>query len=282
MLDQHLWDVYTTCVMEDLVRCLILYEKQEMPTERLEYKFVIFTPDISYFFKNINWLTKFGKVFHAEREYQFNGHKTILSCCAVYEMGWSVQFLFVSNHLSFNYLKQKRMRLLIDKDQQFKKEQIKLEGIKYGKWYELPDQTEFIQVIEKFYIFLLKSVRLIKNENRLEILKIESEILEPIVINLTQWLSYCDELFTFEEVNNIKTLVLYTKETLPSMREKNFYNRLNTYLKVGENLIDNYSVIMDYEVKNAKITYLKETLLSQLQHHLNTQSTDNEGLLCLY
>lgn len=48
------------------------------------------------------------------------------------------------------------MRLLIDKDHQFKKEQIKLEGIKYGKWYELPDQMEFIQVIEKFYIFLLK------------------------------------------------------------------------------------------------------------------------------
>ncbi|MBP3904315.1 hypothetical protein GMA43_06660 [Turicibacter sanguinis] len=282
MLDHHLWDIYTYCIMDDLIRCLILYERHEIATERLEYKFVIFTPNIYNFLKDTNWLKQLGKVFHAECEYKLNGDHPILHYCAVYEMGWSVQFLFISDDLSFNYLKEKRMRLLIDKDHQFKKEQIKLEGIKYGKWYELPDQMEFIQVIEKFYIFLLKSVRLMKNHNMIEILKIESEILEPIVISLTQWLSYCDELFTFEEVNNIKNLVTDAKKNLPSMREKNDYNRLNTYLNVGENLINNYSDIMDYEMNNAKIIYLKETLLTQLQHFLNHQQTDKGNLICLY
>lgn len=66
------------------------------------------------------------------------------------------------------------------------------------------------------------------------------------------------------------------------MREKNDYNRLNTYLNVGENLINNYSDIMDYEMNNAKIIYLKETLLTQLQHFLNHQQTDKGNLICLY
>ena len=52
MLDHHLWDIYTYCIMDDLIRCLILYERHEIATERLEYKFVIFTPNIYNFLKD--------------------------------------------------------------------------------------------------------------------------------------------------------------------------------------------------------------------------------------
>lgn len=282
MLDQHLWDIYSTCAMDELVRSLILYELNRIDIERLTYKFVIFTPNVDLFFKNIHWIKQFGCIFHAEHEYQFKPYGNILNCSAVYENGWSVQFLFISNNVAFNYLKQKRMYLLLDKDQRFNKEQIKIEGIKYGKWYQLPDENELMQFTEKFYIFILKSSRLIKNNDWLSIMHIEYDILEPLVVTLMQWLSYCDELFTLEELGDIKSLVYDAKVLLPTVKEQNHLKRLCRYLKVGEHLIDNYSNIMDYENSNANINHLKQCVSIQLEQHFKQNLEDNEALICLY
>lgn len=278
MLDQHLWDIYTCCMGNHLVRSLILYEKQTIRTERILYKFVIFTPNPNYFFNQVNWVTQFGPIFHAESEYQFNQYGNYLNCSAVYKMGWAVTFWFVSDELSFNYFKQKKMRLLIDKDQRFKKEQIKIEAIKYGKWHELPDQQDLIQVIETYYSYILKLFRLSRNQSLVNILTIENHILKSILISLIQWLTYCDELFMFEELGEINILLDDAKDLVSLTKNKNYQSRINSYLKIGESLITSYGEIMHYQTENLKIRHLKQCIHLQAIKYGEIISQNEIGL----
>lgn len=281
MLDEHLWDIYTCCMNNDLVRSLVLYEQQTIKTERLFYKFVIFTPNPNNFLNQMSWVKQFGSIFHAESEYQFNEYGNYLNCSAIYDTGWGVTFWFISDELSFNYFKQKKARLLIDKDLRFKKEQIKLEGIKYSKWHELPDQQDLIHVIETYYCYILKLFRLIRNESFIPMLNIENQILKPILISLIQWLSYCDEIFMFEELGEINNLLNEAKNFISLIQDKNYQNRINSYLKVGEYLIKSYADIMQYQIENTKINHLKQCITVQAIKDFTFPSHNDSKLLYL-
>lgn len=280
MFNQQLFDIYTYCSRNDLIRALITYSDGESKGDRVSYHLVIFATDVKYFLLNAKWIEELGSVLHSEQDYSFKQELSWLRCCAVFEAGWSLQVWVLSTKESFEYIKKQQVQLLIDKDFRFKSEVIRLEAIKYNQWYDLPGEIELREEEEKFYTAILKSARLLSQKKYSHVIDFESRVLEPFLINLIQWISYCGEFFWIHEMGNIKKLVREVTADLPLIQTTTKWERLSFYVKTSEELSVIFSNIMNYQVISPKTAQLKAFFEILRSHAQNTDLGDKKNLIC--
>ena len=280
MFDQHLSDIYTYCLRNDLIRALITYSDGESKGDRVSYHLVIFATDVKYFLLNGKWIEELGTVLHSEQDYSFKQDLAWLRCCAVFEAGWSVQVWVLSTKEAFEYIKKQRVQLLIDKDFRFKSEVIRLEAIKYNQWYDLPDEVELREQEEKFYTAILISARLLNQQKYSHVISFESRVLEPFLINLVQWISYCGESFLIHEMEKIKKLVREVTSDLPLIQTATKWERLSFYVETSEELLAIYATIMNYQVISPKTVQLKSFFEILRSHAQDTNYCDKKKLIC--
>lgn len=282
MFDQHLCDIYMYCLKNDLIRALITYHDDVVDEDRVSYHLIIFATDVKYFLLNCKWIEELGTVLHSEQDYSFKQTPACLRCCAVFVAGWSMQVWILSTKESFEYIKKQRMHLLIDKDLRFKSEGIRLEAIKYNQWYDLPDEIELREEEEKFYTAILASARLLSQQKYSHVTEYESRVLEPFLINLIQWISYCGEIFLIHEMVNIKKLVREVTADLPLIQTTTKWERLSFYVETSEELLVIFTNIMNYQIINPKSSQLKSFFEILKSHAQDADSCDKKNLICQY
>ena len=174
------------------------------------------------------------------------------------------------------------MQLLIDKDSHFKSEQIRIEAIKAHQWYQLPSENQLIELTEEFYCLMLRYVRLLKLGQEQDAIYLRSQFIEPFVIHLVQWLTYCGESFSSQEALHLReTMRDVTLPTLLNQRRSSLEEFLS-YLSTVEELLTHFTRVMGYQTNSLAGRQLRSYISLLMNEIAMTEGCDKRALIGLY
>lgn len=181
-----------------------------------------------------------------------------------------------------NYFKDTKLQLLIDKDLRFKSEKIRIQAIKSHQWYQLPSAKRLTELTEDYYGMMLCCARLLKLGHEGDAIYLQSQFVEPFLIHLVQWLTYCGESFSNEEMAHLQQVMRDVSIPVLSNQTKSKWEHFLNYLKTGEELLSHFATIMNYKLDHRNSIQLKDYISVLIKDVIKAGRCDKTLLIGLY